>query len=83
MRNRDQSILLANENDATRAFLASNLEADGYRVTAADDPAKAIALLSVDQPDLIIADINGDTLELLDAVRSGNGSLATSIRTRR
>jgi DNA-binding response OmpR family regulator len=73
MRNRDHSILLADENDATRAFLTSNLEADGYRVKAADDRAKAIALLSVDQPDLIIADINGQTLELLDAIRSGNG----------
>ena len=29
MRNRDQSILLADKNDATRAFLTSNLEADG------------------------------------------------------
>jgi DNA-binding response OmpR family regulator len=72
MPNRDQSILLADKNDATRAFLTSNLEADGYRVKAADDRAKAIALLSVDQPDLIIADINGETLGLLDAVRSGN-----------
>ena len=73
MRNTDHSILLADENDATRAFLTSNLEADGYRVKAADDRATAIALLSVDQPDLIIADINGQTLELLDAIRSGNG----------
>ena len=73
MRNTDHSIVLADENDATRAFLTSNLEADGYRVKAADDRATAIALLSVDQPDLIIADINGQTLELLDAIRSGNG----------
>jgi DNA-binding response OmpR family regulator len=73
MPNRNQSILLADENDATRGFLTSNLEADGYHVKAADDRAKAIALLSVDQPDLIIADVNGETLDLLDAVRSGNG----------
>lgn len=35
--------------------------------------AKAIALLSLDQPDLIIADVNGHTLNLVDAVRSGDG----------
>ena len=69
----NQTILLADEDDATRTFLATNLTADGYLVTAAEDRAKTIALLSVDQPDLIIADVNGQTLDLLDAVRSGDG----------
>ena len=36
-------------------------------------PLQAIARLSVDQPDLIIADVNGQTLDLLDAVRTGDG----------
>jgi DNA-binding response OmpR family regulator len=67
-----QTILLADQDDATRAFLAHNLTADGYRVRAAEDRAKAIALLATDHPALIIADINGHTLELLDAVRSGD-----------
>ena len=69
----NQTILLADEDGAARAFLATNLTADGYLVGAAEDRSKAIALLSVDQPDLIIADLNGQTLELLDAVRSGDG----------
>ncbi len=69
----NHTILLADEDDAARAFLATNLTADGYLVTAAEDRAKAIALLSVEQPDLIIADVNGQTLDLLDAVRSGDG----------
>ena len=69
----NQTILLADEDDAARAFLATNLTADGYLVRAAKDRSKAIALLSVDQPDLIIADVNGQTLDLLDAVRSGDG----------
>ena len=40
------TILLAEEHDATRAFLADNLIADGYRVLVAPDRAKALALLS-------------------------------------
>ena len=43
-----QSILLADENGATRAFLKDNLAADGYQVIAAADRAQAIALLGAD-----------------------------------
>ena len=66
-----QTILLADENDTTRAFLQDNLTADGYQVRAAADRAKATALLAVDRPALIIVDLNGQTLELLAAIRSG------------
>jgi DNA-binding response OmpR family regulator len=67
------TILLADEHGATRAFLADNLTADGYRVLIAPDRAKALALLTTAHPDLILVDVNGRTLELLDAVRSGEG----------
>jgi len=67
------TILLAEEHDATRAFLADNLTADGYRVLIAPDRAKALALLSTAHPDLIVMDVNGETLALLDAIRSGEG----------
>ena len=67
------TILLAEEHDATRAFLADNLTADGYRVLTAPDRAKALALLSTAHPDLILIDVNGGTLELVDAIRSGEG----------
>ena len=39
----------------------------------APDRAKALALLSTSHPDLILVDVNGETLELLDAIRSGEG----------
>jgi DNA-binding response OmpR family regulator len=65
------TILVAEEHDATRAFLANNLTADGYRVLAAPDRAKALALLSTSHPDLILVDVNGETLSLVDAIRSG------------
>jgi len=66
------TILLAEEHEATRSFLADNLAADGYRVLVAPDRAKALALLSTAHPDLVVVDVNGQTLELLDAVRSGD-----------
>ena len=69
----EATILLAEEDDSTRAFLHENLSADGYRVLIAPDRAKALALLSTAHPDLIVVDVNGQTLELLDAVRSGEG----------
>lgn len=65
------TILLADEDDATRTFLAENLSSDGYRIKAAESRGKAIALLSVEQPHLVILDVNGQTLELVDDVRSG------------
>ncbi len=52
-------------------IIADNLIADGYRVLIAPDRAKAIALLTTSNPDLILVDINGQTLEFLDAIRSG------------
>jgi DNA-binding response OmpR family regulator len=68
-----QTILVTDENDATRAFLAENLIADGYDVLVAGDRTKALALLTTMHPDLILVDVNGQTLELLDAIRSGDG----------
>jgi DNA-binding response OmpR family regulator len=67
------TILLAEEHDTTRTFLQDNLTADGYRVLVASDRAKALALLSTAHPDLIVIDINGQTLELVDTIRSGEG----------
>jgi DNA-binding response OmpR family regulator len=67
------TILVAEENDATRVFLTENLTADGYRVLCAGDRVKALALLSSSHPDLIVVDVNGQTLALLDAIRAGEG----------
>jgi DNA-binding response OmpR family regulator len=67
------TILLAEEDPGIRAFLADQLTCDGYRVLGAEDRSKALAVLTARQPDLIIVDVNGETLELLDAIRSGEG----------
>jgi two-component system, OmpR family, response regulator len=68
-----RSILLADEDAATRGFLADNLTADGYRVLVADDKPAALDLLEAERPDLVVCDVNGDTLGLLDAVRESDG----------
>jgi len=70
---RTYTILVAEEDPATRGFLAENLAADGYRILEAEDRAKALALLDVERPDLVVVDVNGETLALLDAVRSATG----------
>jgi DNA-binding response OmpR family regulator len=70
---RTHTILVAEENSATREFLDDNLTADGYFVLVAEDRAKAMALLGTKDPDLAIIDINGETLAVLDAVRSADG----------
>jgi DNA-binding response OmpR family regulator len=57
----------------TREFLADNLTADGYDVLLADHKPSALAKLAARRPDLVVCDVNGDTLELLDALRHADG----------
>jgi DNA-binding response OmpR family regulator len=64
-----RSILLCDEDRITREFLADNLVADGYQVVPVDSKPAALAKLGTDRPDLVICDVNGDTLGLVDAVR--------------
>ena len=66
-----QLILIVEESEHTRAFLAEQLAADGYEILLADSRRRALALLGTHQPQLVIADLNGQTLALLDAVRRG------------
>jgi len=72
-----RSILLVEEDDAARAFLADNLTADGYALIVAADKTGAVKQLQL-APDLVVCDVNGDTLALLDAVRQADG-LASKI----
>ena len=71
-------ILLAEENPATQAFLRAQLTEDGYEVLQADNRRHALALLAARDPALVLADLNGETLGLLDAIRTGAG-LAGSV----
>ena len=66
-------ILIVEEHEATRAFLADQLTCDGYEILLAHNRRHALHLLSSHHPQLVLADINGETLGLLDAVRGGEG----------
>src|SRR4051794_9478735 len=66
-----RSILLVEGDAVCRGFLADNLTADGYEVIVADDTADALHRLRL-APDLVLCDVNGDTLELIDAIRSAD-----------
>ena len=70
------SILLAAEDPASRTFLTDNLRADGYHVLPVDSRAAALSALQASRPQLVIADVNGDTLTLIDAVRGADGIAA-------
>jgi len=67
------TILLVEDHEPTRTFLADELTADGYEVLLAHNRRHALHLLAGHHPQLVLADINGETLGLLDAVRGGEG----------
>ena len=68
-------LLIAEEDRATCTFLRDNLTADGYRIDLATTHNAALAHLRQAAPDLILVDVNGHTLELVDHVRSGDPGL--------
>ena len=71
-----QSLLVVEDDDATRSFLADNLTADGFRVATAGGAAEALRAIEARQPRLVVLDLlleDGNGLELLDRVRSADG----------
>jgi len=69
------TILVLEDHQTTRTFLAENLSADGYEVIGAEDLGEAHRLLETTFPDLAIVDLglpDGDGLELLAHVRASD-----------
>jgi DNA-binding response OmpR family regulator len=69
------TILLVEDHQSTRTFLADNLSADGYEVIEAEAVGEARDLLESAFPDLAIVDLglpDGDGLELLAHVRAAD-----------
>jgi DNA-binding response OmpR family regulator len=69
-------ILVVEDDEATRAFLAENLVADGFRVAGAAGAAEALRAIAVRQPALVVLDLRlegGSGLHVLDRVRSADG----------
>lgn len=70
------TILVVEDDDATRTFLADNLTADGYDVLVADCASDALRLLETKFPDVAIIDVglpDASGLEVLRRVREADG----------
>ncbi len=53
------TVVLVEEDETTRTFLADNLTADGFAVHPTDDPTDALDLCARTVPDAAIVDVNG------------------------
>jgi len=70
------TLLVVEDDDATRTFLADNLTADGYDMLVADCARDGLRLLERKYPDLAIVDLglpDADGLELIRRVREADG----------
>jgi DNA-binding response OmpR family regulator len=71
-----QSLLVIEDDEPTRSFLADNLAADGYAVATAAGAGEGIRQIEVRHPALVLLDLGleeGSGLDLLDRVRSADG----------
>jgi DNA-binding response OmpR family regulator len=69
-------ILVVEDDEATRAFLADNLAADGFRVAGASGAGEGLRAIEVRRPSLVLLDLaleDGSGLALLDRVRASDG----------
>jgi len=74
-----ETILVVEDDPATRRFLADNLMADGYEPVDADCLAAARRLIRRELPDLVILDLglpDGDGLSLVRDIRGENRAAA-------
>jgi DNA-binding response OmpR family regulator len=71
-----RKLLLLEDDEATAAFLADNLSADGFRVTIASGVGEGWRALESRNPDLLLLDLvleDGSGLDLLDRIRTADG----------
>jgi DNA-binding response OmpR family regulator len=71
-----RKLLLLEDDEATAAFLADNLTADGFRVVTAAGAGEGWRALELRDPALLVLDLglaDGSGLELLDRLRAADG----------
>ena len=69
------TLLVVEDDHATRTFLADNLTADGYELLVADCVRDAWRLIETKAPDLVIVDVglpDGSGLDLIARVRAAD-----------
>lgn len=90
----EETILIVDDETQIRTTLRGILSDEGYRVLDADDALKALNLIAVQRPDLVILDIwmpHMDGIELLEQLKtrepelpiiivSGHGTIETAVR---
>jgi DNA-binding response OmpR family regulator len=72
----ERSLLVVEDDEATRAFLADNLRADGFAVAVAAGAGEGLRAIEVRHPSLVVLDLmleDGSGLDLLDRVRAADG----------
>jgi DNA-binding response OmpR family regulator len=70
------TILVVEDDDATRTFLADNLTADGYDLLVAASAREGMRLLETRFPDVVLVDVglpDASGLDLLRRVRAADG----------
>src|SRR5919202_773376 len=70
------SLLVVEDDQGTRDFLADNLTADGFAVATASEPGEAMRAIELRRPDLVLLDLllaGGSGLAVLDEVRAADG----------
>jgi DNA-binding response OmpR family regulator len=70
------TILVVEDDDATRTFLADNLTADGFELLVADCARDGLRLMETKFPDLVLVDVglpDASGFELLRRVRQADG----------
>jgi DNA-binding response OmpR family regulator len=70
------TILVVEDDEPTRTFLADNLTADGYELLVADNAADALVQLETKFPDLALIDLglpDRSGLEVIERVRASDG----------
>jgi DNA-binding response OmpR family regulator len=70
------TVLLVEDDDATRMFLADNLTADGYELLVAETIREGARLLESRAPDVAVVDVglpDGSGLDLVRRVREADG----------
>jgi len=71
------TVLVVEDDDATRTFLADNLTADGYELLTADCARDGLRLIERKYPDLALIDVglpDGSGLDLVRHVRDADGA---------
>lgn len=71
-----RSVLVVEDDDATRAFLADNLTADGFTVWTAGGAGEGTRAIEARSPSLVLLDLllgDGHGLDVLDRVRAADG----------